>query len=97
MVIGQDQKHLGVLVVPSLEGFASVGITAPDLATLKERPETLALLREEIRRLVGAAAGFKAFERIAAAEVLEKPFEVGEELTMTFKLKRHVIKAIFAS
>jgi len=24
-------------------------------------------------------------------DLLEKPFEVGDELTMTFKLKRHVI------
>ena len=91
MVVGQDQKHLGVLIVPSLEGFASAGITVSDLSSLKGRPEADALLRSEIRQLVGAAAGFKPFERIASVEIIEKPFEVGEELTMTFKLKRHVI------
>jgi long-chain acyl-CoA synthetase len=91
MVVGQDQKHLGVLIVPSLEGFASAGITASDLSSLKGRPEADALLRGEIRQMVGAAAGFKPFERIVAVKLLEKPFEVGEELTMTFKLKRHVI------
>jgi len=58
---------------------------------LKGRPEADALLRGEIRQMVGAAAGFKPFERIVAVKLLEKPFEVGEELTMTFKLKRHVI------
>jgi long-chain acyl-CoA synthetase len=49
------------------------------------------MLRLEIRRLVGEATGFKPFERIAAFELIEKPFEVGDELTMTFKLRRHVI------
>jgi long-chain acyl-CoA synthetase len=104
MVVGQDQKHLGVLIVPSLDGFASAGITVSDLSSLKGRPEANALLRSEIRQLVGVAAGFKPFERIAAVEIIEKPFEVGDELTMTFKLKRHVIaekyikviKAMFA-
>lgn len=49
------------------------------------------MLRLEIRRLVGETTGFKTFERIAAFELIEKPFEVGDELTMTFKLRRHVI------
>ena len=96
MVVGQDRKQLGVLVVPSLEGFASAGVDARDLTVLRERPEVVPLLRGEIRELVGPAAGFKPFERIVAVEILEKPFEVGEELTMTFKLRRHVIAEKYA-
>jgi long-chain acyl-CoA synthetase len=91
MVVGQDQKHLGVLIVPSLDGFAGAGISAEDGAGLKARPEAREMLRLEIRRLVGEATGFKPFERIAAFELIEKPFQVGDELTMTFKLRRHVI------
>jgi long-chain acyl-CoA synthetase len=91
MVVGQDRKHLGLLVVPSLSGFAAAGITASDLAALEARPEVTGMLRLEIRRLVGEAAGFKPFERITAFHQLRKPFEVGDELTMTFKLRRHVI------
>jgi long-chain acyl-CoA synthetase len=91
MVVGQDKKHLGVLVVPSLTGFATAGIKAPDLETLVLKPETKELIAGEVRRLAGVAAGFKPFERIAAIELLGKPFEVGDELTMTFKLRRHVI------
>ena len=96
MVVGQDQKNLGLLVVPSLTGFATAGITMSDLETLASKPETKELIVGEVRRLVGAATGFKPFERIAAVEMLEKPFEVGEELTMTFKLKRHVIAEKYA-
>ena len=91
MVVGQDQKHLGLLVVPSLGGFTASGIAGGDVASLKARPEAREILRLEIRRLVGEATGFKPFERIAAFTMIEKPFEVGEELTMTFKLRRHVI------
>ena len=91
MVVGQDQKHLGLLLVPSLEGFAGAGIATDDVAALKAHPEAGEMLRLEIRRLVGDATGFKPFERIAAFELIEKPFQVGDELTMTFKLRRHVI------
>ena len=91
MVVGQDQKHLGLLVVPSLAGFAEAGIEADDIPALKARPEAFEMLRLEIRRLVGEVTGFKPFERIAAFKMIEKPFEVGDELTMTFKLRRHVI------
>ena len=91
MVVGQDKKHLGLLVVPSLSGFSAAGITETDLALLKARHEVSEMLRLEIRRLVGEATGFKPFERITAFHFLRKPFEVGEELTMTFKLRRHVI------
>ena len=91
MVVGQDQKQLGLLVVPSLGGFAALGIAVSDVASLKSRPEALEALRLEIRRLVGEANGFKPFERISAITMIEKPFEVGDEMTMTFKLRRHVI------
>lgn len=97
MVVGQDQKQLGVLVVPSLAGFAAAGIEVSDIASLIGRAETGGMIRDEIRRLVGASSGFKPFERIAAVDLLEKPFEVGDELTMTFKLKRHVIAGKYAA
>ena len=97
MVVGQDQKQLGLLVVPSLAGFAVEGISATDMPALVGNPETSRMIREEVRRLVGASSGFKPFERIATMDLLEKPFEVGDELTMTFKLKRHVIAEKYAS
>jgi long-chain acyl-CoA synthetase len=91
MVVGQDQKHLGVLVVPSVGGLAAAGVAAPDIAVLAARPEARELIQGEIRRLICWETGFKPFERLAALELISKPFEVGDELTMTFKLRRHVI------
>ena len=97
MVVGQDRKHLGLLVVPSLAGFAQIGISAPDLSALRNHLESQPLLRAEVHRLVSACTGFKPFERITALAILERPFEVGEELTMTYKLKRHVITERYAA
>ncbi|MBX9743479.1 MAG: long-chain fatty acid--CoA ligase [Chthoniobacterales bacterium] len=92
MVVGQDQKHLGVLLVPSLKGFAEHGIVTTSLsALLKRSEEVLPILQTEIRNLVSAAHGFKSFERIKCWRLLAQPFEVGHELTPTYKLKRHVI------
>jgi long-chain acyl-CoA synthetase len=91
MVVGQDQKHLGVLVVPSLQGFAVAGVGVNELKGLQGNSAAAALLRGEIRRLVCAQTGFKSFERISAFMMLDRPFDVGEELTLTYKLRRHVI------
>jgi long-chain acyl-CoA synthetase len=79
MVVGQDQKQLGVLIVP-------------DPSVVTERPAIQEqLLSSEIRRLISSEHGFKSFEKIGPWRLLSKPFEVGDELTGTYKLKRHLI------
>lgn len=92
MVVGQDQKQLGALIVPSLTAFAERGFSASSPSELLEQEEKVtALFQEEIRCLVSAVHGFKSFERIGPWRLLPKAFEVGDELTPTYKLKRHVI------
>ncbi len=91
MVVGQDQKFLSVLLVPCLEEFRKRGVHAANAAELTHHEKTKDLVDGEIRRLVSAATGFKPFERIASWRLLPKSFVVGDELTNTFKLKRHVI------
>ena len=54
-------------------------------------------MESEIRRLISLEQGFKSFERIADFRFVTKPFEVGQEMTATFKLKRHVITKQYAS
>lgn len=96
MVVGQDRKHLGLLAVPSVGGFANQGIKAADCGELASRPEVREKIQKEVRRLVCGETGFKPFERIASLELVGKPFEAGDELTMTFKLRRHVIAEKYA-
>lgn len=92
IVVGQDQKYLGALIVPSLNGLGKHGLNATSLMELMQQREVLhCFFREEIRRLVSAEHGFKPFERIVVWHLLSKPFEIGDELTATYKLKRHVI------
>lgn len=91
MVVGQDQKSLGVLIVPSLEGFRNAGVTAADSGELYRSDRARELVDAEIRQLISAHTGFKVFERIAVWRFLPKGFAIGDELTNTFKLKRHVI------
>lgn len=96
MVTGQDQKQLGVLIVPSIDGFRSAGLSAANLLELQESPKASELLEAEIRRIVGAHTGFKSFERIACFRMVPKPFDLGDELTNTLKLRRHIITDKYA-
>lgn len=91
MVVGQDQKFLGALIVPAMDGFRAAGIQAANVQELAASGPARKLLEAELRQLISPANGFKAFERIADFRLLPKPFENGIELTGTFKLKRHVI------
>jgi len=96
MVTGQDQKFLGVLIVPNLDAFRAAGIRAANVAELESLPEVAELVNAELKRLVSTETGFKAFERIVSWRLISKAFEVGDELTSTFKLKRHVISEKYA-
>jgi long-chain acyl-CoA synthetase len=91
MIVGQDQKHLAALIVPSLEGFRAAGLVAANLLELAASSKARELIEAEIRRLISPEEGFKSFERIADFRFATKPFEAGQEMTATYKLKRHVI------
>jgi long-chain acyl-CoA synthetase len=91
MVVGQDKKQLGALVVPSLDGFESIGIKAADLAELATKTEVAGRVREEVKHYISSENGFKKYEQIHDLRLLDKAFEVGEEMTNTFKIKRHVV------
>jgi long-chain acyl-CoA synthetase len=96
MVVGQDQKALAALIVPSFEHFRQAGFTESTAEELAANPKTGHLIDEDIRNLINHSNGFKAFERITAWRLVPKPFEVGDEMTNTFKLKRHVITDRYA-
>lgn len=96
MIVGQDEKHLGALIVPSLEGFTSVGIVAKCIKELANNPQVIQLLDAEIRQLVSEETGFKSFEHVVSWRIVPKPFEIGDELTQTLKLKRYIITKKYA-
>lgn len=96
IVVGHDAKHLGALIFPNLDEFRKEGFAAETVEELEHHQEAIQRLAPQVRALISDANGFKSFERIAAWRFVPKPFEVGEELTRTFKLKRHVVHEKYA-
>lgn len=96
MVVGQDQKFLAVLIVPCLEEFRARGVHVANSGELSNHNRTKEMIDAELRTIISQKNGFKPFERLADWRLLPKSFAVGDELTNTFKLKRHVISERYA-
>ena len=99
MVVGQDQKFLGALIVPDVEELEKLaiekGISYLEKEELSTNPFIIELISKEIQELVNAKTGFKAFERIFRFKLMPKEFEVGVEMTHSLKLRRNVIEKIY--
>lgn len=99
VVVGQDQKYLGALLVPNkdaVERYADENhIPYEDYPDLIRSEAILELMDGEINSRVNSKSGFKGFERIFRFAVLEKPFEVGKELSAKQEIKRHVIAEMY--
>jgi long-chain acyl-CoA synthetase len=95
MVVGQDQKFLGALVVPNeeaMEAFArDQGMSYVENEEILDNEQFRSHLHDEIQARVNAKTGFKGFEQVFRIDVLKKPFEVGEELTQTMKIRRAIV------
>jgi len=91
---GEDQKFVGALVVPNQENLAvwcKKNGVGGDLSAWVKDPKVIALYRSEINKSVNAENGFKNFEKIGAFALLKKPFEPGDELNNTLKVRRHIV------
>ena len=97
MVVGQDQKYLSVLVVPSLLHFRQDGYKVRNLEELISDPKVASIIKDEIKKYNSAGTGFKNFEQAKDFRLLPNPFEVGVELTNLFKIKRHIIDKKYAA
>ena len=88
MLVGQDQKALGALIVPSMEAlekWAHSKGTALDLAAQPVQN----LFKQELKREVANRPGYRADDRIGAFKLLAEPFTVENGLlTQTLKVKR---------
>ncbi len=91
MLVGQDGKFLSALIVPVPDEFRNLGIQASSLQELAEDPAVQRIIRQEIRRTVCTENGFKKYEQIREFRLLPESFQVGEELTNLYKIKRHVV------
>ena len=88
MVVGQDKKYLGALIVVNKEKFKEFGDDHKDIFQNKK---VQTVIESEIKKIISEKNGFKSFERIVASKILPKPFEPNDELTAKLSVKRHVV------
>lgn len=87
MLVGQDQKVLGALVVPNLETLAEAGNTP----VLKSQA-VQNLFRQELTRLVKERPGYRPDERIGPFRLLNEPFTIENGcLTEKLSLRRNIV------
>ncbi|EKQ85789.1 hypothetical protein LEP1GSC064_2612 [Leptospira kirschneri serovar Grippotyphosa str. Moskva] len=95
MVIGQDQKVLGAIIVPDIEHLSvwckENGIDPSKTDEIIKNPKVIDFYKKEVRNYNSTKTGFKSFEQVQHVILAKKPFEVGDELTNLLKMKRHVI------
>ncbi|MEO0353670.1 MAG: AMP-binding protein, partial [Cyanobacteria bacterium P01_A01_bin.3] len=90
VVVGQDQKRLGALVVINEEAIAEWGqAQGLEKDAVLELPETRDLLAAELRQRVKERPGYRADDTIADFRLVPEPFTVENGLmTQTLKVKR---------
>ena len=90
MLVGQDQKVLGALIVPNTEALEKWAETQSDVSvTDLNHPAIQSLFRQELKREVTNRPGYRADERVGPFALLAEPFTVENGLlTQTLKVKR---------
>ena len=101
VVLGQDQRYLAALVVPEqaeVENFCKEsGLPYKKYSDMVKSAEVLHLIETEVATRVNSKNGFKMYERINKIALLEKPFEVGVELSAKQEIMRYRINEIYSS
>jgi len=97
VLVGQDKKGLGVLLVPDFEKLKEYVQENFDKAVhsmeqLREDKNIMQRIKKDMNDLLHHKQGFKPFEKLQNIHFLKDEFKTGEELTNTFKKKRHIIE-----
>jgi long-chain acyl-CoA synthetase len=99
MLIGQDQKSIGALIVPNLDALQQwsdqKGYSGPvDLASQPVQD----LFKAELLQRVKDRVGYRPDDRITAFRLLSEPFTVENGLlTQTLKVRRNVVTEQYAA
>ena len=101
VVVGQDEKFLGVLIVPdekNIERYLKDSkVPYISRENLAEMEEVRHLIGSEVMRLVSRERGFKAFEQISRFALLHRSFQVGQELSAKQEIKRSEINRLYST
>ncbi len=106
MLVGQDQKALGALIVPNLDALEKWGqsqqltLNWPDASASREEitrsdlysKPVQTLLRQELNREVKTRPGYRPDDQIKTFELILEPFSTDNGMmTQTLKIKRPVV------
>ena len=105
VVVGQDQRSLGALIVPDLDALQAwaeehnVDLRLPETESSEQSshpyvpPQPVCnLLRQELNREVKKRPGYSRNDRVGPFQLLLEPFSVENGMmTQTLKIKRHVV------
>lgn len=107
MLVGQDQKALGALIVPNLDALHSwaqsegLSLTFPDMGTPHDQIQdsdlykktVQNLFRQELNREVKNRPGYRVDDNIKTFEFILEPFSIENGMmTQTLKIKRPVVR-----
>ena len=99
VVVGQDENCLGALIIPDLDNICQYAkqqnINFSDKKQLLKDEEIKKLIYKEMERLINTKNGFKPFEKIGKFVFLDKPFEVGVELSPKQGIIRYKINELY--
>jgi long-chain acyl-CoA synthetase len=91
VIVGQDQKYLGALIVPNLEALQQWA-DRQNLPLDLEHSQIKDLFRTELTREVKNRPGYRADDRIAVIKPILEPFSIENGLlTQTLKIRRPVV------
>lgn len=94
VLVGNDQKILGALVVPDYGNLAEA-LDLPsesDREAIVSRPDASKIVRQSLSEAMATDGRFKASESISRVHLLSEPFsEANGTMTNTLKIKKNVV------
>ncbi|UUO13620.1 AMP-dependent synthetase/ligase [Dolichospermum heterosporum] len=93
MLVGQDQRSIGALIVPNLEALAAWNQSENHTAKIDLESRIVQdLFRQELNREVQNRPSYRADDRIGPFKLIEEQFSIENGLmTQTLKIRRHVV------
>lgn len=97
ILVGHDKKGLGMLVVPDFDKLKdyvqeNFNKALDNIEQIKDDKNIMNKIKKDMNELLHYKDGFKPFEKLQNIHFLKDEFKAGEELTNTFKKKRHIIE-----
>ena len=100
MLVGQDQKSIGALIVPNLEALAKWAETQNQIQNQINDSQKIDLeskivqdlFRQELNREVQNRPGYRTDDRIGPFKLISEQFSIENGMmTQTLKIRRHIV------